>query len=362
MFLRLFRSLDWVLTGLIVAVLGLGLATFYTMGPDAHGVFVRHATFIFLGILVMFAVSFFDYRIFKNHPLPSISLYILAVILLGLALASQEIRGSSAWLKFMGFQFEPSELAKLALLIVFAKYFSQKHVEIYNYKHLIVSGMYLAMPLGITLLQPDLGSVIVYVILWFSMLMAAGIKRKHLLALLMMGTVVASFGWFLVLKPYQRTRIVSFINPYLDPRGSGYNTIQSRITFGSGLWTGSYFSKRNETTQVVVPEPYTDFTFATYAQKFGLIGVILILTLLMLLLYRIVTIAFKADNNFAKLYGLGFAVILGTHILVNGGMNMGILPITGIPFPLVSHGGSFLLTLMAGFGILQNIQLRSTSN
>lgn len=355
---NLLRKLDWVLIGIVLAILGLGLATFYAMGPDAHGVFVRHALFVGFGFVVMILASFFDYRIFKNYSLPSVITYALAVVLLGLALASREIRGSSAWLEFFGFQFEPSEFAKLAILIVFAKYFSQKHIEIYRAYHILVSGAYLAIPLILTLLQPDLGSVMVYLALWIGMLLSAGIKRKHLLAIVMIGIVAASIGWLVVLKPYQKARIVSFANPYVDPQGSGYHTIQSRITFGSGKWLGTFFTERNN-TPVLVPEPYTDFTFATFAQKFGFVGIAVLLGLLLALMARLGSIAHRANNNFAKLYSLGLITVFFTHVLINGGMNLGILPITGIPFPLLSHGGSHMVTLMAGLGLAQSIRIRS---
>ncbi|MEK7616228.1 MAG: FtsW/RodA/SpoVE family cell cycle protein [Patescibacteria group bacterium] len=352
------RKFDWILTGIVLAILGLGLATFYAMGPEAHTILVRHALFVGAGFMVMVLASFFDYRIFKNYSLPSVILYALAVTLLGFTLASREIRGSSAWLEFFGFQFEPSEFAKLALLILFAKYFSQKHVEIYRVYHIVISGAYLAIPLVMTLLQPDLGSVIVYLALWGSMLLFAGIKRRHLLAILMLGVVAASLSWLVLLKPYQKARIVSFANPYHDARGSGYHTIQSRITLGSGGWTGTYFTHRDN-LPVLVPEPYTDFTFATFAQKFGFVGIVVLLALLLGLMARIGSVARMANNNFAKLYTLGFLTIIFTHVLVNGGMNLGLLPITGIPFPFLSHGGSHLVTLMAGLGLIQNIRMRS---
>lgn len=354
------RKIDWVLMGVTGLLLASGLATFFAMGPDSHGIFVRHAGLIVIGIVVLVGVSLIDYRIFRHSSIPALTLYIATIFMLALALAEQKIRGSSAWLDVWGFRFEPSEFAKLALLILLAKYFSQKHVEIYRAKHLIVSGIYVAIPTLLTLLQPDLGSVIVYVVLWIVMLLAAGIKRRHLLAILMLGTVCASLGWFFVLKPYQKDRIVAFVNPYLDPHGTGYNTIQSKITFGSGRWVGTYFSATRSKLPVLVPEPYTDFTFATYAQKFGLLGVFVLLGLLALLFLRIGAIVGRAPNNFAKLFGIGYLAIIGIHIVINGGMNVGILPITGIPFPFLSHGGSHLVTIMAGLGLIQGMKIRAS--
>ena len=353
------EKLDWILLTVTGLLLSSGLATFYAMGPDSHKVFVRQAGLIGIGILVLIIISNIDYRIFKNNTIPVVGFYVVSLIALFMTLAEREIRGASSWLEFGGFRFEPSEFTKLALLILLAKYFSQKHVEISRTKHIIVSGIYVGIPTILTLLQPDLGSVIVYIVIWIVMLFAAGIQRKHLLAILMLGVIISSFGWFFALKPYQKARIVTFINPYLDSHGTGYNTIQSRITFGSGRLTGTYFSKERRDIPVFVPEPYTDFTFSTLAQKFGLIGVLSFLTFVIILFTRIGSITSNAQNNFAKLFGIGFMTIIGIHILINGGMNVGILPITGIPFPFLSHGGSHLVMLMTGLGIVQSIRLRN---
>ncbi|OGN29190.1 MAG: hypothetical protein A3A33_02940 [Candidatus Yanofskybacteria bacterium RIFCSPLOWO2_01_FULL_49_25] len=353
------RKFDWVLIGTVLVILGLGLITFWNIGADGARIAQRQMIFIVLGLAVMFVFSFFDYRVFKNYSRPALILYFVALALLSFALATHEIRGASSWLVFFGFRFEPAEFAKLALLILLAKYFSQKHVEIYRSHHIIVSGIYVAIPTVLTLLQPDLGSVIVYLALWLGILLYAGIKRRHLLAILMIGVVVVAVGWFAVLKPYQKDRIVSFANPYLDPRGTGYSTIQSRVTFGSGQITGTLLSSENKNAPVLVPEPYTDFTFASYAQKFGFVGVAILLGLFFVLIYRIGSIGSRADHNFAKLFTLGLITILFVHVVINGGMNMGILPITGIPFPFLSHGGSHLVTLMAALGIVESIRLRS---
>ncbi len=307
----------------------------------------------------MLFVSFFDYRILKNYSAASIAIYLVAIVLLFLAFASREIRGVNAWIVFGGQTFEPSEFAKLAVLILLAKYFSQKHIEIYRTHHILASGVYALLPAGLTLLQPDLGSTIVFVSLWIAMLLFAGIKRKHLLAIIMLGTVLTSFAWFFAFQPYQKDRIVSFINPYLDPRGSGYNTLQSQITFGSGQIFGTFFDEKNTHSPVLVPEPYNDFAFAAFAKRFGFAGIAVLMFLLLFLIFRIGSIASRTDNNFAKLFSLGFITIIFTHFLINAGMNLGISPITGIPFSFLSYGGSHLVTLMIGLGIIQSIRMRS---
>lgn len=349
------KKFDWVLLVLVLAVMLLGIATFHNTSLKAPDFINRQIFFVVIGLALMIAVSLFDYRILKNFSSASILIYTISVILLFFALASKEIRGVSSWIVIRNLTFEPSEFAKLALLILLAKYFSQKHVEIYHTRHILASGIYTLVPAALTLIQPDLGSVVVFVVLWLAMLLFAGIKRKHMLTIIMAGIVIITSAWFLAFKPYQKDRILSFINPYLDPRGRGYNTLQAKTTFGSGQLLGTVFGKGS--SKVLVPEPYNDFAFANFAHKFGLVGITFLVLLLLAFMLRIGSIAMKTDNNFAKLFSLGFMTIVFVHIFINAGMNMGLLPITGIPFSFLSYGGSHLLTLMLGLGVIQNINL-----
>ncbi|MEK7151396.1 MAG: FtsW/RodA/SpoVE family cell cycle protein [Patescibacteria group bacterium] len=354
------KKLDWWLILIVAIIVGLGIASFHNIGPRSPDFIQRQLIFLGIGIMTMLVVSFFDYRILKNFSSASIFIYLFSLVLLLLALASSEIRGVSSWIVFGNFTFEPAEFAKLAILILLAKYFSQKHVEIYHGHHVLASCLYVLLPAAITLLQPDLGSVIIFFCIWIGILIFAGIKRRHLLIIFMTGVIIATAGWFAVLKPYQKVRITSFINPYLDPRGTGYNTLQSKITFGSGQWFGIAFNK-NTPQRAIVPEPYNDFALANFARKFGFVGIVTLMILFLLLFWRIISIAAKANNNFAKLFSLGFLTIIFAHIFINGGVNLGFLPITGIPFSFLSYGGSHLITLMIGLGIIQNIRI-STRN
>ncbi len=353
------RKFDWILLVLVLAIMTLGILTFYQAGTKWILIVEKQFYFILIGLALMLAVSFFDYRIFKNYSISSIFLYIVSIILLLITLSSSPIRGSRSWIFISHYGFQPSEFAKLAVLILLAKYFSQKHVEIYRTHHILVSGVYAAIPGALTLFQPDFGSMSVFIALWLGMLLFAGIKRRHLLTILMIGIIIMSFAWFLAFKPYQRDRIIAFANPYIDPRGIGYNTIQAQTTFGSGKIMGTFFSENNQKLSMLVPEPYTDFAFAAYGQKFGLIGVVLLIALIIAVIMRIGSIVVKTPNNFSKLFGLGLITIITVHVFMNAGMNLGILPITGIPFSFLSYGGSHLITLMIGLGIIQSISLRS---
>lgn len=352
------RKLDWGLWAMAAGVVVLGVISFWGIGARSSEFIQRQIIFLAIGTAVMVAVSLIDYRIFKNLTAASVSIYILAIVLLFLALASREIRGVSSWIILGGFTFSPSEFAKLAVLLLLAKYFSQKHIEIYNTSHIVASGIYTLLPAVLTLSQPDLGSTIVFAALWLAMLLFSGIKRKHLLTIIMIGTISAAGAWTFALKPYQKGRVLSFINPYLDPRGSGYNLLQSQTAIGSGKIWGTIWNTK-KSASVIVPEPYNDFAFAVFAKKFGFVGVTALFALIATLVVRIGSIASRTNNNFAKLFSLGFATIIFTHLFINAGMNLGLLPITGIPFSFLSYGGSHLITLMIGLGIIQNIRASS---
>ncbi|MBI2063774.1 MAG: rod shape-determining protein RodA [Candidatus Yanofskybacteria bacterium] len=357
-FISHLKKLDWWLVVIVAIIVGLGIASFYNIGSRSPDFMQRQAMFLVFGIAVMLAVSFFDYRILKNFSSASIAFYLLAIVLLLFALASQEIRGVSSWIIFKNFTFEPVELAKFSLIILLAKYFSQKHVEIYHTRHILASAVYALIPAALTFTQPDLGSVIVLISIWLAMLLFSGIKRNHLLVILMVGIVISTIGWFAVLKPYQKDRLTSFINPYLDPRGSGYNILQAKTSIGSGQWFGIAFNKK-ASQRALVPEPYNDFTFANFARKFGFAGITVLIIMFLLLMFRIGSIATRTDNNFAKLFSLGFLTLIFAHVSINAGVNLGLLPITGIPFSFLSYGGSHLVTLMMGLGIIQNIRVSS---
>lgn len=354
-----FRNFDWPLFFIFLALSGAGLLTIFGIGENARIFFERQLWFLVTAVGLIFLISFFDYRILKNYSLVSVLIYLLAVILLLVSLGSSAIRGVSAWIAVGPFRVEPSELAKLAVIILLAKYFSQKHVEIYKTYHLIISGFYVGLPAFLVLRQPDLGSAFIFFAIWLSMLLAAGIKRRHLLNIILAMTVAASVAWFSFLAPYQKSRISSFFDPYLDPRGEGYSIIQSRIAVGSGLFWGNGLGQGTQAGLGYLPEAHTDFAFASYAEQFGFAGLTGLFLTLTAFIFRIGKIGFETRNNFAKLFSIGMIAFIFSHVIINAGMNLGLLPITGIPFPFLSYGGSFFITLALGIGLLESIRIRS---
>jgi len=353
------HKFDWPIFFIFLTLAGAGLLTIFGIGGAARPFFEKQVWFLVAAVGLIFLVSKFDYRIFKNYSLASILFYLFAITLLFVSLNSSSVRGVNAWITIGSFRLEPSELAKLATVILLAKYFSQKHVEIYKAHHIIASGLYAGLPAFLVLIQPDLGSASIFFAIWLSMLLAAGIKRRHLLIIILAAIVLCSVAWFSFLEPYQKNRISSFLDPYLDPRGEGYSIIQSRIAVGSGKFWGNGLGHGTQAGFGYLPEAHTDFAFASYAEQFGFIGVAGLFSALVFFLFRAGKIGFGARNNFAKLFSIGMIAFIFSHVIINAGMNMGLLPITGIPFPFLSYGGSFLITLSLGVGLLESIRIRS---
>lgn len=350
------REIDKVILFSVSALLVISIVNMYGVTGLDSPIFKKQAIFLALGFAVMIFFSFFNYRYLKNYSLPVLTLYVLSLFLLTLTFFSTSVRGTNSWIIFGSFTFEPAELVKLFLIILMAKYFSQKHVNIYQFRHIVASGLYFIIPAGLILNQPDLGSTIILSLIWASLLIAAGINRRHILLLVIITAVVASSAWIMVLKPYQKTRIISFLDQGSDPLGSGYNLIQSKIAIGSGFWFGNGLGEGSQANLGFLPEPYNDFIFASFVEQFGIVGVAVLLSLAMLLIYRILMVGLATTANFGKLFSIGLAVFIFSHIFVSAGVNVGLLPVTGLPFPFLSSGGSNLISIMAGLGILQSIK------
>lgn len=348
-------GIDRPLFATVVAVCLFSIFNLYGIGGTDNPFFVKQVIFVCLGIIIMSVLSFFNYRYLKNYSLVVFSFYIVTVVLSLLPFLFGSIRGVQSWIVIGGLTFEPTELVKLALIVFMAKYFSQRHIHINDYRHIIVSGIYCMIPIGITLIQPDLGSAIIMFLIWIGMLLVIGLNKRQLFVLSMLLLMVGTAGWSFGLKPYQKVRVVSFLNPGSDPQGSGYNLIQSKIAIGAGHWVGSGWRNGPQTKNGFLPEPYNDFIFASTADQFGMVGLSAIVLSIIFIISRIMYIGEKASSNFGRLFAIGIAIVISAHAIVGAGVNLGLLPVTGIPFPFISYGGSNLLSLMVGLGILQSI-------
>ncbi|MFH1392572.1 MAG: rod shape-determining protein RodA [bacterium] len=351
-----FSKQDWVINGIVFLLLCFGLSAIYSASPDN---FYRQAIFCLIGFVLMFLVSRINYHNLKNYTL---LLYCLAIILLLLVLVfGHKIRGASSWFNLGKFGFQPVELAKLIMIIVLAKYFSQNSHNIYKWRTIITSALYLILPVGLIFLQPDMGSAFVFIVIWLGINLAAGIRLKHLCIIFLILIITASASWYFLLKDYQKNRFIVFLNPALDPLGRGYNIIQSIIAVGSGSFFGNGLGYGSQSRLDFLPEQHTDFIFAAIAEELGFIGAFFIIILFGLLFSRCFRILFKTEDNFGQFLVLGIIIYLFTHVFINIGMNIGLMPITGIPLPMISYGGSNLLITLIAIGLLQSIRNGQTA-
>jgi len=364
LFFRRVANIDWVLFLAVIPLLGAGLLAMKGLSPQVGGLlgesgdyyFTRQLIWIFLAFVVFFVCSFIDWRFLKSGGLLIALLIANLALLVFLLVAGIATRGSSRWIHFASFSISPSDPVKLFLILVLAKYFSRRHIEIANIKHILVSLTYAVVPAALVFFQPDFGSSIIIGAIWLGMVLVSGISKKHLLFIILMAILIFTISWFFILKPYQKNRILTFLDPLSDPRGAGYNALQSMIAVGSGQIWGKGVGYGTQSRLEFLPEHQTDFIFAAYAEEWGFIGVLIIFIFLGIVAWRILLNAFNGQSNFERLFGIGMAIFIVIQSVIHIGMNIGLLPITGIPLPFMSYGGSSLLTIFAGLGILMGMR------
>ncbi|KKS55780.1 MAG: Rod shape-determining protein rodA [Parcubacteria group bacterium GW2011_GWA2_42_35] len=323
MFKKFVKNIDWVLLAATAPIILAGLITMNTFGEAGRSYFFfRQILWLVIALGIFFAFSFIDWRFLKSGHL------LFALFVSSLALA---------------------------------KYFSRRHVEIADVRHIIVSGVYAFLPAALIFFQPDFGSAVIVGLIWLGMILVSGVSKKHLLLVILMGAVIFAFSWFYLLEPYQKMRVKTFVNPFIDPQGAGYNALQSMVAVGSGQLLGKGVGFGTQSRLEFLPEYQTDFIFAAFAEEWGLVGVSLLFFFWGLLIWRILKNASLGQGNFEKFFGLGLAIFLMAHFAVHTGMNVGVLPVTGVSMPFMSYGGSHLITIFAGLGILMGMR-RYASN
>ena len=348
------KKLDWILITAVVLLIGLGLLSIYSSSRGDFFNFKKQIVFFLAGLILMFLISFFDWRAFRENPYFILMLYFLCcLVLLGLFFFAPQIRGVKSWYKVGPISIDPIEPTKLILL---AKYFSERHIEVYRMHHILLSGIYVLVPSLLIFFQPDLGSVLILVFLWVAILIVSGIRLKHFFLICLVFILIFALGWSFFLQDYQKKRILGFFNPHLEPLGTGWSQKQAKIAIGSGGIFGKGFKGGSQTQHGFLPIPQTDFIFSAIAEEMGFAGILIMLFLFSVLIFRIMKIAFEAKSNFPRLFTTGLASVLISQIFVHCGMNLGILPIIGISLPFMSYGGSSLISLFVGLGILQSIR------
>jgi len=357
------KKFDWFLMGSVLFLSFIGLLEIYNICLHQASFlnFGKQLIFIVLGLFLIFLFSFFDYRILKTNSYLVLSLYILILIfLIGLFFFGSEIKGVKGWYNFGFFSFDPVPFSCIILIIILSKYFSRYHVEIYKFKHIFFSGIFVLIPSIIIFFQPDFGSVLMLIFIWIGIVIFSEVKISHFLILVLIFCLMSLFLWGFALRDYQKQRIVTFLDPGADQTGVSWSINQSKIAIGSGGLLGKGIGNGSQAQYGFLPEAQTDFIFSTIAEETGFLGISILLSVFLFLIFRIIKIALISKNNFARLFASGFAFLLFSQAFINIGMSLGVLPVIGVPLPFVSYGGSQLIAFYLGLGILQNIKIHST--
>jgi len=347
--------MDWLLFFSALLISLAGLVTMNSFAGESY-FFDRQIIWLSITLIIFFVASMIDWRFLRRTQIIVWLFSVSCALLMLLFIVGHVAKGAQSWFNLGGFSFQPSDPIKIVLILLLAKYFTRRHVEIAHIRHLIVSGVYAGILSLLILLQPDFGSAIIMFCVWFGMVLVSGISKKHLFAVIMMGAVTFGGLWLFVFQNYQKARIINFIHPLADIRGTGYNAYQSTIAVGSGRVLGKGIGYGTQSKLQFLPEYETDFIFAAYAEEWGFIGVIILFLLYGVLLWRIVANAMLGASNFETLFGLGLAILFMVHIIIHIGMNIGLLPVTGTTVPLMSYGGSHLLAEFGGLGILMGMR------
>ena len=349
------KQIDWWLAAAVGLLAGAGLLTMRSFTATSY-FFNRQLIWFGLGFVLFVVLSRVDFRFLRRGGI-LIAIYIfLVLILASLLIFGETIKGARGWFDFGAFSFQPADFMKLILILVLAKYFSRRHIEIAHFRHIFFSGFYALVPTALILFQPDFGSAAIVAALWLGLVMVSGVSKKHLLLVFFAGLAVLSILWFSVFSATQKARIITFLNPLADVRGAGYSALQSTIAIGSGQLTGKGVGFGTQSRLNFLPEYETDFIFAAFAEEWGFIGVTIFFSLFGVVIWRVIRLALLGATNFETLFGIGLAILLMSHFTVNIGMNIGLLPVTGLTLPFVSYGGSHLLVEFLGLGILMGMK------
>jgi rod shape determining protein RodA len=366
---RRFDNLPWGMVFLVLTIALIGIAAVYSATYTSRGpssLFTKQLVWVSIGLIVMILALIPDYHTVGRY---AYVLYAISLVLLFLVMVMGKTgMGAQRWLAIGPFAFQPSELAKLSLTLALARYFAEDPKQgDYELKDLAVPAVMVLVPLMLVLKQPDLGTAIMLFLTSTIIVLLAGIRLRSVMVVLFIGVMIASLV-FLVspvrhkiwssLKPYQQNRIKAFIDPSSDPLGSGYHANQSKISVGSGQITGRGYRKGTQSQMAFLPERHTDFIFAVIAEETGLVGSSVLLFLYLLLLLIGVDASKNAKDRLGVLMAGGIVSMLSLYVFINIGMAVGIVPVVGVPLPLVSYGGTSIITTFLSLGILLNIQAR----
>lgn len=360
-FIEVYSNYDWALLMAAMALTALGLLAIYGInisgGSSDFFQFRKQLIAFGLGLIIALGAAFVDYRHIRTLSLP---IYLAGIVMLIAVLVfGSTSRNAGRWFVVGAISFQPVEIAKVMLGVFLAAYLSRHIHRRLNWSAYIGS-LVVSLPYFIlVLMQPDFGSAMILVALWFSIILFSGLPKRAWWILLILMVAVSSLVWTVGLRPYQKDRVLSFLNPSLDPHGASYNVTQARIAIGSGGWLGKGIGEGSQARLRFLPEASTDFMFAVLGEELGFIGLAITLSLFTFIFYRFIKIALESSDAFAGILLVGLASIMALHLIINAGMNMGLLPVTGIPLPFTSAAASSLISMFTVIGIAESVAVNT---
>ncbi len=364
---RLYFHIDWALLAAVLLLVGVGLVmiystTYVTVGADGHaGTQVRTQAYaVAIGLVALLVCLMVDYRLFAEHSL--MLFFGLGALLVFVLLKGSTQFGAQRWIPIGPFHLQPSEFGRVVLALVLAMYFGENRRGARNTTDLIIGGVFTAVPLLLIAKQPDLGTAVTLLPVFFGVAYLAGLRMRLLVVILLIGVMTAPFAWHFALKDYQRQRIETFFDPNQDPRGAGYQTIQARVTVGSGGLTGKGFMQGTQGQYKFLPVAHNDFIFSVLAEEQGFIGVLAALGLYLFVILRGLEAARLAKDRLGAYLVGGIITGFAFQVLYNVAMSVGLAPVKGITLPLMSYGGSSIIATLAAFGLILNVRMRRFTN
>jgi rod shape determining protein RodA len=357
---RLIIHFDWTLLGIVLLIASIGIFNLFSAAASMEmagtPLYLKQVFWLLIGLVVMVTIAFIEYRFYSDM---AYIVYTVALVLLLMVMVYGIITsGAQRWVRVGSLSFQPSEFVKISLILALAKFFQRPpHPKGYSLKQILFPFLLLLLPVALILKQPDLGTAIILLLVFFSVLIFVKIRWSSLLTIGLAGGVAVPLLWGF-LKEYQKKRIITFFNPDLDPLGAGYHLIQSKIAMGSGGILGKGFMNGTQCKLGFLPEQQTDFIFSVLGEEWGLIGSLFVIGIYFILILWGLRITVQAKDRFGAILAFGVVAMLFWHVFINIGMVLGMMPVVGIPLPLLSYGGSFILSTLIGIGLLLNVSMR----
>ncbi len=350
------KKIDWGFIAPLLILFLMSLSILASFQAESSNIFWKRQILWFsISFLFIILFSFLDLSFLKKTKNTLIFYFLGIGLLLFVFFFGHTSHGAQSWIAIGSFSFQPADVMKIILIFTLSKYLAKRHVEIKSIRHIFITFLYFALPFFFIFIQPDFGSALILLGIWLGIIFASGVSNKHLLFLIVTGLFAITLMYFFVFTPNQQKRITTFFNPLSDIQNTGYNVYQSVVAVGSGGVFGKGIGHGTQSRLSFLPEHETDFIFSAISEEWGFFGSVLVLLLLFFILFRLIYYAGKVNDNFDTLFIVGVASYFATHIIINIGMNIGVMPVTGVPLPFLSYGGSHLVIESMALGLVMGI-------